>query len=138
DIPAKFFKSRKPLRIALLAQTTQSQHLYTKIVSSLLTIKGELRCFNTICTATSNRQSEALKLAQDCDCMIIIGGRNSANTNRLFELSKEKQCDSYHIETVEDLNPDWFFGKQKIGISAGASTPQWLIDEVIIQLKNLG
>ena len=138
DIPAKFFQSRKPLRIALLAQTTQSQHLYTKIVSSLLTIKGELRCFNTICTATSNRQSEALKLAQECDCMIIIGGRNSANTNRLFELSKEKQSDSYHIETVEDLNPDWFFGKQKIGISAGASTPQWLIDEVIIQLKNLG
>jgi 4-hydroxy-3-methylbut-2-enyl diphosphate reductase len=136
DIPATLFNSRRPSRIALLAQTTQSQQLYNEIATALLTIKGELRCFNTICTATSGRQSEALKLAQECDCMLIIGGRNSANTNRLYELSKEKQPDTYHIETVEDMNNEWFSGKRTIGISAGASTPQWLIDEVVKKLGN--
>jgi len=135
DIPADFFSRRRTSRIALLAQTTQSQQLYNEIVEALLVIKGELRCFNTICTATSNRQSEALKLAEECDCMLIIGGRNSANTNRLYELSKAKQPDTYHIETVEDLDYNWFFGKQTIGISAGASTPQWLIDEVVDKLE---
>ena len=135
DIPTDFFSSRKPSRIALLAQTTQSQQIYNKIATALLSIKGELRCFNTICTATSNRQSEALQLAKECDCMIIIGGRNSANTNRLYELSRE-QADSYHIETVDELNPDWFTEKRAIGISAGASTPQWLIDEVVKKLEN--
>jgi 4-hydroxy-3-methylbut-2-enyl diphosphate reductase len=137
DIPAEFFTSRRPARIALLAQTTQSQQLYNEIASSLLTIKGELRCFNTICTATSNRQSEALQLAKECDCMLIIGGRNSANTNRLYELSQERQPDSYHIETLDELQPEWFTGKQTIGISAGASTPQWLIDEVVERLKHI-
>ncbi len=136
DIPGDFFSSRKPSRIALLAQTTQSQQIYNEIAAALLTIKGELRCFNTICTATSDRQSEALQLAKECDCMIIIGGRNSANTNRLYELSRKCQADSYHIETVDELNPDWFADKQTIGISAGASTPQWLIDEVVRKLEN--
>ena len=136
EIPADFFTSRKPSRIALLAQTTQSQQIYNEIAAALLTIKSELRCFNTICTATSNRQSEALQLAKECDCMIIIGGRNSANTNRLYELSREVLTNSYHIETVEELNPDWFAGKETVGISAGASTPQWLIDEVVRKLEN--
>ena len=137
DIPAKFFTKRKPSRIALLAQTTQSQQLYNEIALSLLAIKGELRCFNTICTATSDRQSEALELAKSCDCMIIIGGRNSANTNRLHELCQEKQTASYHIETAEDLQSEWFIDKQTIGISAGASTPKWLIDDVLKSLQNL-
>ena len=137
DIPAEFFTKRKSSRIALLAQTTQSQQLYNKIVLPLLNIKGELRCFNTICTATSDRQSEALKLAKKCDCMLIIGGRNSANTNRLHELCEERQPASYHIETAKDLQAEWLVGKQTVGISAGASTPRWLIDEVLKRLENL-
>ncbi len=136
DIPASFFTKRNPSRIALLAQTTQSQKLYNEIVLSLSSIKGELRCFNTICTATSDRQSEALELAQSCDCMLIIGGRNSANTNRLHELCQDKQKASYHIETAEDLQAEWLINKQTIGISAGASTPKWLIDEVLNNLQN--
>ncbi len=135
DIPAWFFTKSKPSRIALLAQTTQSQQLYNEVVQSLSTIKGELRCFNTICTATSDRQSEALELAKSCDCMIIIGGRNSANTNRLHELCEDKQPASYHIETADDLQAEWFIGKQTVGISAGASTPKWLIDEVVKNLE---
>ena len=137
DIPTEFFTKRKTSRIALLAQTTLSQQLYNKIVLSLLAIKGELRCFNTICTATSDRQSEALELAKKCDCMLIIGGRNSANTNRLHELCEERQPASYHIETAEDLQAEWFADKQTVGISAGASTPRWLIDEVLNNLENL-
>jgi len=137
DIPVSLKNKPKNSRIALLAQTTQSQSLYNEIALSLLSIKGELRCFNTICTATSDRQSEALKLAQSCDCMLIIGGRNSANTNRLHELCKDKQASSYHIETSEDLQADWFIDKHTIGISAGASTPRWLIDEVLKSLYKL-
>lgn len=137
DIPTVFFTQRRPSRIALLAQTTLSQQLYNEVVQSLSNIKGELRCFNTICTATSDRQSEALELAKECDCMLIIGGRNSANTNRLHELCSEEQTDSYHIETAEDLEEEWFFGKQTVGISAGASTPRWLIDDVLKYLKDL-
>lgn len=135
DIPTMFFTKPKPSRIALLAQTTQSQQLYNEVVQSLSSIKGELRCFNTICTATSDRQSEALELAESCDCMIIIGGRNSANTNRLHELCKDKQAASYHIETADDLQTEWLVDKQTIGITAGASTPKWLIDEVIKSLE---
>ncbi|MCD6292113.1 MAG: 4-hydroxy-3-methylbut-2-enyl diphosphate reductase [Deltaproteobacteria bacterium] len=137
DIPAELIANHKPSRIALLSQTTLSQQLYNKIVLSLLASKGELRCFNTICTATSNRQSEALELARKCDCMIIIGGRNSANTNRLHELCKEIQPASYHIETANDLQIKWFKDKQTVGISAGASTPKWLIDEVLKSLQAL-
>ncbi|MBN2809733.1 MAG: 4-hydroxy-3-methylbut-2-enyl diphosphate reductase [Deltaproteobacteria bacterium] len=137
DIPAAFFTKGKTPRIALLAQTTQSQKLYNRISLALLPLKGELRCFNTICTATSDRQSEALELAGSCDCMLIIGGRNSANTNRLHELCKEKQNASYHIETAADIQNRWFADKQTVGISAGASTPKWLIDEVLAQLQQL-
>lgn len=137
EIPVKFFKKSKTSRIALLAQTTQSQNIYNEIALSLLAIKGELRCFNTICTATSDRQSEALTLAKSCDCMIIIGGLNSANTNRLHELCQAQQKNSYHIETARDLQAEWFTDKLSIGISAGASTPKWLIDEVVKSLHDL-
>jgi len=138
ELPESFFTNRKPSRIALLAQTTQSQELYNQVAAALLPIKGELRCFNTICTATSDRQSEALTLADKCDCMLIIGGRNSANTNRLYELSKASQPNSHHIETARDLRPEWVAGCTSIGISAGASTPQWLIDEVVRKIEELG
>ena len=137
EIPESFFNSRKPTRIALLAQTTQPQELYNEIAGSLLPIKGELRCFNTICTATSDRQSEVLDLAGRCDCMLIIGGRNSANTNRLHQLSLTRQPRSYHIETARDLEPEWFDGVSTVGISAGASTPQWLIDETLAALAEI-
>ncbi len=137
EIPQSFFKQKKPPRIALLAQTTQPQELYNEIAGSLLPIKGELRCFNTICTATSDRQGEVLDLAGRCDCMLIIGGRNSANTNRLHQLSLTRQPRSHHIETASDLKPEWFSGVESVGISAGASTPQWLIDETITALDHL-
>ncbi|MBN2704850.1 MAG: 4-hydroxy-3-methylbut-2-enyl diphosphate reductase [Deltaproteobacteria bacterium] len=138
DLPADLINNTKlSPRIALLAQTTQSQQVYHEVISALLARKGELRCFNTICTATSDRQSEALRLAESCDLMLVIGGRNSANTNRLFALCREKQSSSYHIETASDLHPEWFKDKRIIGISAGASTPQWLIDEVCQKLKTM-
>jgi 4-hydroxy-3-methylbut-2-enyl diphosphate reductase len=137
EIPERFFQQKKPARIALLAQTTQPQELYNEIAGALLPIKGELRCFNTICTATSDRQSEVLELAGRCDCMLIIGGRNSANTNRLHQLSLTRQPRSHHIETARDLRPEWFAGVDTVGISAGASTPQWLIDETVTALQKL-
>jgi len=69
--------------------------------------------------------------------MLIIGGRNSANTNRLHQLSLTRQPRSHHIETARDLRPEWFAGVDTVGISAGASTPQWLIDETVTALQKL-
>ena len=136
ELPRELFAPGKPRRLAVLAQTTQSQTLYLQTVTALLQIKGELRCFNTICTATSERQEEALKMAGECDLMLIIGGRNSANTNRLWEICRALQPDTFHIETLADIRPEWLTGKHHIGISAGASTPKWLIDEVRHHLEN--
>ena len=137
EIPQSFFNAQKPARIALLAQTTQPQELYNEIAAALLPIKGELRCFNTICTATSDRQREVLELADRCDCMLIIGGRNSANTNRLHQLSLTRPPRSYHIDTARALKAEWFSGGRTVGISAGAATPQWLIDETVDALTRL-
>jgi 4-hydroxy-3-methylbut-2-enyl diphosphate reductase len=135
DLPEGLLQARKPLRLALLAQPTQTQELFDQVALKLLSLKGELRCFNTICTATSNRQAEVLELASACDCMLIIGGRNSANTNHLHELSLSRQANSHHIETAADLQPEWYAKANTIGISAGASTPQWLIDEIASKIK---
>lgn len=137
DLPAYLFKPGKSQRLAVLAQTTQAQSVYSEVINALLPIKGELRCFNTICTATSDRQEEALRLAVECDLMLIIGGRNSANTNRLYELCRQQLPATYHVETSDDIDPRWLVDRQRIGISAGASTPRWLIDDVCSHLQQL-
>ena len=69
------------------------------------------------------------------DCMLVIGGFNSANTRRLAEVCREIQPHTHHIETVDQLSPDWFAGVKSVGITAGASTPKWLIDEVIERIN---
>ncbi|WP_027396200.1 4-hydroxy-3-methylbut-2-enyl diphosphate reductase [Anaerovibrio lipolyticus] len=116
-------------KLGIVAQTTFSAPKFKLIVERLLDKSSDMKILRTICTATDQRQSAAMKLATEVDLMIVIGGKNSANTTRLAQLCGDK-CKTYHIETADELRDDWFDKIKKIGITAGASTPDWIIKEV--------
>lgn len=128
-------KLRLPNKIAVVSQTTKKVEDFMKIVQFLILHCKEVRVFNTICDATFKNQEAILKLSRKSDVMIIVGGRNSANTKQLFLISENNCKDSYLIETQEELKPEWFEGKKHCGISAGASTPDWIIQKVIAKIK---
>ena len=116
-------------KLGIVSQTTVSGERFKRIVDKLLEKSSDIKILRTICTATDQRQAAAIELAQKVDLMLVIGGKNSANTTRLAQLCEEK-CRTYHIETVEELSPEWLDQIEKIGITAGASTPDWIIWEV--------
>lgn len=122
-------------KIALLSQTTQSLKNLQAIASGLVSRCAELRVYNTICLATSLRQNELIKLAKLVDLIIVIGSRHSANTVRLAEISKSLGVKTYHIDNPDELKKLWFKNIKKVGVTAGASTPDWIIKEVIARLK---
>lgn len=124
-------------KLGVVAQTTQSLENLQEIVSICLAKAKELRVFNTICDATTVRQNEARQIAADVDLMLVIGGYNSANTTRLATLCQERQTRTYHIETAEQLQEEWFQGIDRVGVTAGASTPRWIIDDVVRKLESL-
>ncbi|MGE4579623.1 MAG: 4-hydroxy-3-methylbut-2-enyl diphosphate reductase [Desulfuromonadales bacterium] len=124
-------------KIGVIAQTTQPFENLRQVVDVCLRKSKELRVFNTICDATSVRQSEARDIARQVDLMLVIGGFNSANTNRLAQLCSEIQPRTYHVETANEIDSAWFDGVQTVGITAGASTPQWIIDEVVDRVSGL-
>ncbi len=124
-------------KIGIVAQTTQSLENFSEIVAICLAKAKELRVFNTICDATTVRQSEARKIATEVDLMLVIGGYNSANTSRLASLCREQQTRTEHIETAEQLKAEWFKGVGRVGVTAGASTPLWIIEEVIERLQRV-
>jgi 4-hydroxy-3-methylbut-2-enyl diphosphate reductase len=124
-------------KVATVAQTTRKVEEYQQIVGKLMATHKEVRVFNTICNATFDNQDAVRKLAQQADVMIVIGGKNSSNTKQLHSIAKEYCHDSYHIESQEDLQSEWFSGKQFCGISAGASTPDWIIDDVVTTIKRI-
>ncbi|MEA3328528.1 MAG: 4-hydroxy-3-methylbut-2-enyl diphosphate reductase [Candidatus Omnitrophota bacterium] len=129
-------KSRK---IALLAQTTQSNSNFQAIINKLVS-KGhfeELRIFNTICRATVVRQREARSIAQKVEMMIIMGGRLSANTKRLAGICKEAGVETHHVEAAKDIKPSWFRKKRSIGLAGGTSTPAWVIKQAADRLKKV-
>ncbi len=117
-------------KVALVAQTTRKIEEYQLIAMYLIENVKEVRVFNTICNATLDNQEAVKKLSKRTDIMIIIGGKNSSNTKQLFNIASEHCKDSYHIEDVENLQKEWFYGKKHCGISAGASTPEWIIKKV--------
>lgn len=124
-------------KIGLVAQTTQSFENFRDIAAVLLNNCKELRVFNTICDATAVRQEEARSIASKVDLMLVIGGRNSANTTRLASICTEIQPKTYHIETAQDINSLWIDQISTIGITAGASTPEWIIGEVMEKLREI-
>jgi len=124
-------------KVGLVAQTTQAYENFSSIALKLLERSKELRIFNTICDATSVRQNEARELAASVDVMLVIGGYNSANTNRLARICREIQSNTYHIESAEEISVSWFDGVERVGITAGASTPEWIIREVMVRLEKI-
>ena len=123
-------------KIALVAQTTRKFEDYLEVANYLIPRYKEVRVFNTICNATFENQDAVRKISKKADIMIIIGGKNSSNTKQLFSISHDNCKDSYHIEDENDLDYSWFDNKEFCGISAGASTPDWIIQNVVNSIKN--
>ena len=126
------FKYKK---IATVAQTTRKKEDYLDIVGYLIKKYTEIRVFNTICDATFENQAATRKLAKEVDIMIVIGGKNSSNTKQLFNIAKEHCNDSYLIEDEKELESNWFKDKTICGVTAGASTPDWIIQKVVDQIE---
>ncbi len=124
-------------KIAIVSQTTRKIDEFEKIVNFLIRNFKEVRVFNTICNATFDNQDAARKLAQKSDVMIVIGGKNSSNTKQLLMISKEFCKSSYLIENEKELENRWFKGKKKCGITAGASTPDWIIDKIVAKISKI-
>lgn len=124
-------------RIAIVSQTTKREEDFLKLVNYLVGHYKEVRVFNTICNATFDNQSAAKKLATEVDVMLIIGGKNSSNTKQLHEIALQHCADSYLIEGADDINPEWFKGKKVCGITAGASTPDWIVQNVISSVRRI-
>ena len=122
-------------RIGVVAQTTQSYGNFSETVLRLLRLSKELKVFNTICSSTKERQDAARVLASRVDVMIVVGGRNSANTSRLVSLCREAGRPTYHVEVVDEIRPEWFAGARTVGVTAGASTPGWVIEAVVARLQ---
>lgn len=122
-------------KICFISQTTKNIYDFYKLSSALFNKAEELRIFNTICKSTTERQESALKLAKEVDVMFVIGGKESANTTRLAEIAKNQGVKIYHIETKNQLNYKWVHSEDKVGITSGASTPDWVTNEVIAKLK---
>ncbi len=131
DGPSGLAQIDDAARVGVVCQTTQPLKHLKAVVDGLLERTGELKVFNTICEATFVRQESTLELASKADVMLVVGGKNSANTRRLRELCEEAGCDAYHIETKDELEPTWFEGKEQVGVTGGASTPQWIIEEIV-------
>ncbi|MDD2423653.1 MAG: 4-hydroxy-3-methylbut-2-enyl diphosphate reductase [Candidatus Cloacimonetes bacterium] len=121
--PGEIPTSLKGKRICLISQTTQQVENLKKLACDILDQVLELKVYNTICLATTQRQNASAALAKDSDLMIVIGGRKSSNTKMLASLCSQ-YCQTLHIETEDELTADSVLGKARIGLSAGASTPE--------------
>ena len=123
-------------KIATVAQTTRKINDYLKITDYLIKHHKEVRVFNTICNATFENQDAVRELSKEADIMIIVGGRNSSNTKQLFNIAKENS-EAYLVESEDEIDKEWFKNKKICGISAGASTPEWLVEKIISKIKDL-
>ncbi len=133
SVAGKATKSRK---IGIVSQTTQSRPNYIKGISEVLKNDfSEVRIFNTICNDTAERQILTRGLLNECDVMVVVGGRNSANTRSIFDICKESGVDSYHIETKTDLKKGWFVSKKCAGVVSGASTPESTVKKVVAKIS---
>ena len=122
-------------KMGVVVQTTQEQAVVGKIIPILFNKTKELRVFNTICSATGERQEAVKGFAKKVGVIVVVGGRNSGNTRRLAQIA-ERIAPTYHIETAKELKKEWFRGAKTVGVAAGASTPDFVIDEVVKKLES--
>jgi 4-hydroxy-3-methylbut-2-enyl diphosphate reductase len=123
-------------KIAVISQTTQSPGMFSEVVG-VISAKGpgSLKVFNTICMDAEERQEAARRLARSVDAMLVIGGRNSANTRRLYEVCKAVLGNSHLVESESDIRSSWFGGSRAVGITSGASTPDWIVKRVVKRIS---
>ncbi len=124
-------------RVGVVAQTTQSYGNFSGIVLKLLRFSKELKVFNTICNSTAERQEAARALAREADVVLVVGGRNSANTTRLASVCRQEGKPTHHIEVADEILPEWIAGVGTVGVTAGASTPDWIVRSVLDRLREL-
>lgn len=131
---------RNPLKLAYVTQTTLSMDDTSRIIDALQArfpaIKGPRK--KDICYATQNRQDAVKQLALETDLVLVVGSPNSSNSNRLRELAQRSNCESYLIDTADEIRGEWLAGKQRVGVTAGASAPDILVQQVIARLESLG
>ncbi len=123
-------------KVGLVTQTTQKAEDFAAVVGEISKTVFDLRAFNTICNATDELQQAAIEMAQKVDVAIIVGGRQSANTARLRLICEETGIPAYHVETAEEIDESWLVNANTIGVTAGASTPDWLIEAVVKRLND--
>ncbi len=124
-------KSKKWKKAGIIVQTTQDISKLKELVSHMLDICSDLKIYNTICSATSKRQDAARTTAGKCDLMLVLGDRKSGNTKRLAQICEEVQPNTFLIEKIEELKPSLFKDISVVGVTAGASTPGFIINEVL-------
>lgn len=125
-------------RVGIVVQTTQSLEALKKVLSDAIEHANEIKVYNTICNSTALRLKETEKMSRKVDVMFVAGGKNSANTTQLTRLCKSLSVPTYHIETSSEIKKAWIKNAKKLGITAGASTPEWIIKEVEKRIRDIG
>ena len=129
---------RKTKRAGVVSQSTQTNENVQEIINIIMTKVFDLRFVNTICFPTKRNQIQIKELAKQCDVMIVIGSFTSANSKRLTALAKARNKNSYQVTCADEIQIDWLAGAEVVGLSAGASTPDNIIDEVLTKIKEIG
>ncbi len=133
---AENFTAEPGKKVCIVSQTTFNYNKFQELVEIIKKKGYDIIVLNTICNATEERQTEAKAIAGEVDAMIVIGGRNSSNTQKLFEICKKECKNTYYIQTVKDLDLDFIRSVDDVGITAGASTPNKIIEEVQKNVRN--
>ena len=130
-----------PSRLGVLSQTTETEARFASFVKKLFETNldriSELRVLNTLCHATTAQQAATMHLAEQVSLMIVVGGRDSANTRHLAVVARDSGVETYHVESAAEIEPAWLVGHERVGLTAGASTPDFVIDEVASRLEVL-
>ncbi len=125
-------------KVGIVVQTTQSVEALKKVLAKVIECAKEVKVYNTICNSTALRLRETEEMAHKVDVMVVVGGKNSANTTQLANLCRSLNVRTYHIETASEIEDTWFSGVDRIGITAGASTPDWIIKEIEKRIRYIG
>jgi len=125
-------------KVGIVVQTTQPLESLKKVLSRTLELAKEIKVYNTICNSTALRLNETARIAGKVDVMVVVGGKNSANTTQLTRLCESLGVPTYHIETASEIRKAWIQNAKKIGITAGASTPAWIITDVEKRMRDIG
>jgi (E)-4-hydroxy-3-methyl-but-2-enyl pyrophosphate reductase len=124
-------------RVGIIAQTTIPVDSFAGIVGEVAKRAREVLVFNTICSETARRQQRAGALAEKVDVLLVVGGRNSANTSRLERLCRSICKKTHHVETADEIDGRWFRKGSSVGVVAGASTPKWLVENIVEKLADM-